>query len=155
LPTCHSALTRQAGLVLDTEDVSYTSLVNRPVTNADPAASGSVLVVPGDPKASFLIQKLKGTAPGDRMPQSGEPLSNGTIKLIERCIKRGALPPEQECQPADSSSAKKKKKGKSCNDRPLRAGTYVWQPQPPLTTPEQEGQPGFQMYTPRRDVVAG
>src|SRR4029450_8085868 len=91
LPSCHSPIARQGGLVLDTEDVSYTSLGNRPVTNAAPAASGAVLVVPGDPKASFLIKKLNGTAPGDRMPQSGEPLSKGTIKLIEKWMKRGAL----------------------------------------------------------------
>ncbi len=153
LPSCHSPIARQGGLVLDTEDVSYTSLVNRPVTNADPAASGKVLVVPKDPAASFLIQKLKGTAPGDRMPQSGEPLSKGTIKLIEKWIKRGALPTTQECPPADSPNAKKGRK--ACNDRPLRAGTYVWQPQPPLETPASEGQPGFQMYTPPLDVVPG
>jgi hypothetical protein len=154
LPSCHSTLARQGGLVLDSEDVSYTSLVNRPVTNADPAAAGGVLVVPGDPKASFLIQKLKGTAPGYRMPQSGEPLSKGTIKLIERWIKRGALQTAQECPPADAPGAKKKGR-KSCNDRPLRAGTYVWQPQPPLPTPADEGRPGFQMYTPPRDIAPG
>jgi hypothetical protein len=128
-------------------------LINRPVTNADPAASGKVLVVPGNPRDSFLIQKLKGTGEGDRMPQSGEPLSKGTIKLIERWIKRGALSTEQECPPADSPNAKKGRN--KCNDRPLRAGTYVWQPQPALTTPESEGQPGFQMYTPPRDIVPG
>ncbi len=156
LPSCHSPLARQGGLVLDTEDVSYTSLINRPATNAQVAGSGMSLVVPGDPKASFLIQKLKGTAPGDRMPQSGEPLSKGTIKLIEKWIKRGALPTDQECPPADSPTAKSKKKGrKSCNDRPLRAGTYVWQPQPALPTPEAEGRMGFQMYTPPRDIAPG
>ena len=154
LPSCHSPIARQGGLVLDTEDVSYTSLINRPVTNADPSASGAVLVVPGDPKASFLIQKLKGTAPGDRMPQSGEPLSKGTIKLIEKWIKRGALSTEQECPPADSTGAKKNGH-KSCNDRPLRSGTYVWEPQPPLPTPEAEGRAGFQMYTPPRDIAPG
>jgi hypothetical protein len=154
LPSCHSPIMRQGGLVLDTEDVSYTSLVNRPVTNADPAASGATLVVPRDPNASFLIKKLKGTAPGDRMPQSGEPLSKGTIKLIEKWIKRGALTTEQECPPADSAAAKKKGR-KSCNDRPLRAGNYVWEPQPALPTPEAEGQAGFQMYTPPRDVAPG
>src|SRR5262249_13078942 len=137
----------------DTEEVSYTNLVNRPVTNADPAAAGSTLVVPGDPNASFLIKKLKSTAPGDRMPQSGQPLSKGTIQLSEKWIKRGAMTAQQECPPADPGQ--KKKGRKSCNDRPLRTGNYVWQPQPPLTTPDQEGQPGFQMYTPPRDVAPG
>src|SRR4029450_11106757 len=83
LPSCHSPLARQGGLVLDTEDVSYTSLINRPVTNADPAASGKVLVVPGNPRASFLTQKLRGPGEADPIPHPGEPLSKGTIKLIE------------------------------------------------------------------------
>src|SRR4029453_15948519 len=122
LPSCHSPIARQGGLVLDTEDVSYTNLVNRPVTNADPAAAGAPLVAPD---AIFLIKNLKGPAPGDRMPQTGEPLSKGTIKLIEKWIKRGALSTEQECPPADSAQAKKRKGRKSCNDRPLRTGTYA------------------------------
>src|SRR4029450_4901785 len=54
LPSCPSPIARQGGLVLDTEDVSYTNLVNGPVTNADPAASGAVLVVPGGPKGALV-----------------------------------------------------------------------------------------------------
>ncbi len=151
LPTCHSPIARQGGLVLDTEDVSYANLINQAVTYADASTAGQMRVVPGDPGASFLIQKLKGTAPGDQMPQAGQPLSKGTIKLIEKWIRRGAKTTEEECPPADSPNAKKSR----CNDRPLRSGTYQWQKEPPLETPESQGQLGFQMYTPPRPVEPG
>jgi hypothetical protein len=152
LPSCHSTIARQGGLVLDSEDVSYASLVNRPVTASEGAAPGSLLVKPGDPKGSFLIQKLLGTAPGSRMPQSGEPLSKGTIKLISRWIQRGAKTTAEECPPADAAGAKKRGK-KSCNDRPLRAGTFVWKPEPPLDPPTPGT--GFQVKTPQLGVDPG
>jgi hypothetical protein len=152
LPSCHSTIARQGGLVLDSEDVSYASLVNRPVTASEGAAPGALLVKPGDPKGSFLIQKLLGTAPGSRMPQSGEPLSKGTIKLISRWIQRGAKTTAEECPPADAAGARKRGR-KSCNDRPLRAGTFVWTPQPPLEPPAPGT--GFQMHTPPRNVDPG
>ncbi len=150
LPTCHSSLTRQGELALDSEEVSYASLVDRTATHAE--ANGAKLVIPGDPKNSFLIQKLRGTAPGDRMPQgTDKPLSNGTIKLIENWIERGALSTEAECPPNDSG--KKKKGRKSCNDRPLRTGNYVWQPEPALEPPAPGD--GIQLYTPPRPVEPG
>ncbi|HEV7734742.1 MAG TPA: hypothetical protein VGR62_21395 [Candidatus Binatia bacterium] len=151
LPTCHSTITRQGGLALDSEAVSYTSLVNRKAAHAE--ANGAVLVVPGDPKSSFLIQKLRGQAPGDAMPQAARPLSAGTIKLIEQWIKRGAKATEDECQPADALPAGAKKSGKTCNDRPLQTGNFVWQPEPALPPPPA-GE-GFQLYTPPRPVDAG
>jgi hypothetical protein len=149
LPSCHSTLTRQGELTLDSEDVSFASLVNQPV--ALPEAAGEVRVIPGNPKDSFLIKKLKGTAPGLRMPDAAEPLSKGTIKLIEKWIKRGAKPTAEECPPADSPKAKKGRK--ACNDRPLRAGTFTWTPEPALEVPAPGT--GFQMYTPPKPVVPG
>lgn len=148
LSTCHSTLTRQGGLVLDSEEVAYAALVDRPASHVE--AGGAKLVVPGDPKSSFLVQKLRGTAPGDRMPVGSE-LADGTIKLIERWIKRGAKTTEEECPPVEAG--KKKRKGKTCNDRPLRTGNYVWEPEPALEPPPPGT--GFQMYTPPRDVAAG
>src|SRR5215510_11765473 len=47
LPSCHSTIARQGGLSLDSEDVSYASLVNRPVTATENAAPGALLVKPG------------------------------------------------------------------------------------------------------------
>jgi hypothetical protein len=148
LSTCHSTLTRQGGLTLESEEVSYAALVDRPATH--PEAGGAKLVVPGKPRDSFLIQKLRGTAPGDRMPQGGQ-LADGTIKLIERWIKRGAKATADECPPAESG--KKKRKGKQCNDRPLRTGNYVWEPEPALEEPPPGT--GVQLYTPPRPVAPG
>ena len=150
LPSCHSGVARQGGLVLDEEGVSYRSLVNRPSA----VANGETLVVPGDPDASYLLKKLEGTAAvGVQMPQGGRPLSKGTIKLIEKWIARGARSTEEECTPADSPG--KRRGRKTCNDRPLRAGSFAWKPEPPLATPASEGETGIQLYTPPLDVPAG
>ncbi|MCW5893174.1 MAG: hypothetical protein KIT14_21885 [bacterium] len=149
LSTCHSTLTRQGGLVLESEEVAYAALVDRPASH--PEAGGAKLVVPGDPKSSFLVRKLRGTAPGDRMPV-GSQLSDGTIKLIERWIDRGAKTTFDECPPSDGSGKKRKGK-KACNDRPLRTGNFVWEPQPALEPPAPGT--GLQLYTPKRDVVPG
>jgi hypothetical protein len=149
LPSCHSGVARQGGLVLDEEGVSYRALVDRPSM----AASGETLVVPGDPDASYLIQKLQGTAAmGVQMPQGGQPLSKGTIKLIAQWIARGARSTAEECTPADTPG--KRRGRKTCNDRPLRAGSYEWKPEPPLSTPDAEGEAGMQLYTPPLPVAA-
>lgn len=52
-----------------------------------------MLVAPGDPENSYLIQKLEGlsTIGGARMPQSGPPyLTDGQILVIKRWIAIGA-----------------------------------------------------------------
>lgn len=48
------------------------------------------LFVPGNPDESLLVQKLKGTAGGDRMPQNRPPLPDETIEKIATWIKEGA-----------------------------------------------------------------
>ena len=80
-----------------------------------------------------------------------EPVDGEGVLLIEKWIRRGAKTTEEECPPADSPNAKKSR----CNDRPLRSGTYQWQKEPPLETPESQGELGFQMYTPPRPVDPG
>jgi len=55
--------------------------------------SGSILVIPGDPANSYLIQKIKGAGgiTGLRMPRNGPPyLTDGQILVIERWIQLGA-----------------------------------------------------------------
>lgn len=47
-------------------------------------------VSPGDPEGSLLVQKLKGTADGQRMPQGGPPLSDDLIARFETWIREGA-----------------------------------------------------------------
>jgi hypothetical protein len=156
LSSCHSALARQGGLVLESEDVSYQNLVGEPAVHPEAAAQGMLRVVPGDPDSSFLIRKLKGLGPGDPMPQATTPLSKGTIKLIERWVARGAETTAAECPPADTT-ARRRARGrgnkKTCNDRPLRTGNFVWKPEPPLETPPLGT--GVQLYTPPREVAPG
>jgi hypothetical protein len=76
-----------------TEGDAYNALVNHP---AD-AACGGKRVVPGDPNASFLVQKLTQTMPcfGSRMPRPFEvgptvPLTADQIATITRWISSGA-----------------------------------------------------------------
>lgn len=60
--------------------------------------SGSKIVVPGDPAASAIVQKLKGTYPyGTRMPKSGPPFwSDDAIALVEQWIREGAQGDDSE-----------------------------------------------------------
>ena len=83
---CHAGAAAPLGLRLD-EGSSYALLVN--------AASVEVpalqRVQPGDPDASYLIQKLEGTAAvGARMPLNAPPLPASTIAVIRQWITEGA-----------------------------------------------------------------
>jgi hypothetical protein len=82
--SCHSAAGKAGGLDLETD--AHAALV-------DVASSaGPVLVVPGDPDASFLMAKLEGelaAGQGGPMPPSG-PLPAEQIELIRQWIADGA-----------------------------------------------------------------
>lgn len=87
---CHtdSGRTPAGGLVL-LEGRSYQALVGQPSR----FKTGSTLVVPGDPNASYLVQKLEGAADmvGARMPRgSGPYLTSGQMQIIRRWIELGA-----------------------------------------------------------------
>ncbi|MGH9174043.1 MAG: hypothetical protein ACRD1H_06780 [Vicinamibacterales bacterium] len=88
--SCHNAAGASiaAGLNL-TGASAYGILVNVPSTGKPSA----IRVVPGDPDASYLIQKVEG-APGivgERMPRTDGPfLTPGQIAIIRRWIERGA-----------------------------------------------------------------
>ena len=84
--TCHGATSPHAGLDLSVGQ-SHASLVN--VTSP---RSGSVFVVPENPDASYLLNKVRGTnIVGDRMPPSGSGLSSNLITLLTNWIQQGAL----------------------------------------------------------------
>lgn len=90
--TCHSGAAAPLGLRLD-EGVSYALLVNAPSTEV-PAL---LRVNPGNPDASYLIQKLEGTAAvGGRMPLGGPPLPAETIAAIRQWILEGAQAPSAQ-----------------------------------------------------------
>jgi hypothetical protein len=86
--SCHSV-----GAVLDlSPDVAWTNLVNHTETAE---TCGGILVVPGDPDASYLYQKLSSNAPctGERMPRGEfgpDPLPDCVVALVRDWIAAGA-----------------------------------------------------------------
>jgi len=84
---CHSGAGAPQGLRLDAGN-SYALLVN--VSSAE--VPGTLRVSPGNPNASYLVQKIEGTAAvGVRMPASGPPyLPQDRIDLVRRWISAGA-----------------------------------------------------------------
>ena len=87
---CHTDVGRTpaGGLVL-LDGRSYQALVGQPSR----FKAGAILVVPGDPDASYLIHKLDGAADiaGSRMPRGTGPfLTSGQMQIIRRWIELGA-----------------------------------------------------------------
>ena len=83
---CHAGAGAPLGLRLD-EASSYALLVN--ASSVEVAALRRVQ--PGNPNASYLIQKLEGTAAvGARMPLNAPPLPASTIAVIRQWISDGA-----------------------------------------------------------------
>jgi hypothetical protein len=145
LPSCHSTIARQGGLVLESEDVSYKSLVNHPAELTE--AAGRLRVKPGDPDNSFLIQKLRGQGPGLAMPNSGVPLPDPIIQMIADWIQRGAKTTAEECaSPSPGAQS-------LCDDDPTVGGDYHWEPLPALDPPAPTD--GIQLHVPPRNVDPG
>jgi len=72
---------------------SYGGLVGVLSANPSAGAAGVLRVAPGNPDASFLLQKLSGNitpAEGVKMPLVGRPLSPAELDLIRRWIAAGA-----------------------------------------------------------------
>lgn len=83
---CHAGAAAPAGLRLDAAS-SYALLVG--VASAQ--APGLQRVNPGNPDASYLVQKLEGRAAvGARMPFGGPFLEDSTIAVIRQWIAAGA-----------------------------------------------------------------
>ena len=88
VPGCHGGGGAQQGLRLD-PGFSAGNLINV----HSPQNPNLIRVVPGDPDASFLIQKLQGADGllGERMPDGGPYLTTATINVIRQWIQDGAL----------------------------------------------------------------
>jgi hypothetical protein len=87
--TCHTDQGRTPAGNLNLRADPYAALVNKTSTGKP----GAVLVEPGDPDSSYLIQKLEGRSGivGLRMPRNGPPyLSDGQIAVVRRWIELGA-----------------------------------------------------------------
>jgi hypothetical protein len=154
---CHSAQARRGNLVLSDEELSYANLVLVQPDNQEAADMALWRVLPGNPDRSFLLRKLHGLGPGDRMPQGYPPLSDDVIHMIEDWIRRGAPTTADECRPVATSGTGSHRTGydaTNCNGQtPPPTGDYVWQPLPPLDPPPA-GE-GIQLHTPPRNVEPG
>ncbi len=88
---CHSGANAPQGLRLDAAN-SYALLVG--VRSSE--VPSVFRVAPSDPNASYLIQKLEGSAAvGQQMPLGGPPLPQTTIDVIRQWITDGALADSQ------------------------------------------------------------
>ena len=84
--TCHRP---QGGTPMNLQDDPYAALVGV----ASRQKPGAILVVPGDPDGSYLVQKLEGQSDiiQLRMPRNGPPyLTPGQMTVIRRWIANGA-----------------------------------------------------------------
>lgn len=91
---CHTDEARAGGLSLEA-DSSYTSLVGVEPSTASARSDGMLLVAPGDPERSFLLNKLDGNlGPGDGAPMHGaDPLrARADAALVRAWINAGAHP---------------------------------------------------------------
>jgi hypothetical protein len=83
---CHAGAAAPRGLRLDA-DSSYAMLVNAPSSEV-PSVNR---VTPGNPDASYLVQKIEGRAAvGAQMPLGQPPLPQATIAAIRQWIANGA-----------------------------------------------------------------
>ena len=93
---CHSTEGAASASFLDLSRDAYTQLVNRTAVNPLGDAKDLVLVKPGDPDGSFLVQKLRLTSPFDAHLGSGMPadapgsICAGSIDAIAQWIRDGA-----------------------------------------------------------------
>ncbi len=70
---------------------SHSAVVGVAATSIGLCAGQGTLIVPGDPGASLLIDKLRDEQTcGDPMPQNGDPLLNDVISVIEQWVLSGA-----------------------------------------------------------------
>ena len=62
------------------------------LVDVESSLEGHTYVVPGEPDASYLLEKIKAEDPGNRMPRGGEPLPPESVELVEEWIIEGARP---------------------------------------------------------------
>ena len=85
--SCHSGAAAAEGL--DLKNGAFDHLVN--VKSME--VPSKMRVVPGDPDASYLMEKLTSAKPtvGDRMPPNSDPLPDEEIEMFREWIAGGAL----------------------------------------------------------------
>lgn len=86
---CHGALKQEGGLRLDT------------VQSIQRGGAGGPTIALGDHRSSSLFERISSQDDDLRMPQEGEPLTEGQLEAIGRWIDAGAVSPEDESPEAD------------------------------------------------------
>ncbi|PKN54920.1 MAG: hypothetical protein CVU56_23985 [Deltaproteobacteria bacterium HGW-Deltaproteobacteria-14] len=91
---CHDQRSSEGGLDFESPGL-HARLVNVAAMDDNAGARGKLRVVPGDPDASFLVQKVEGTQAGDEgelMPEGADaPISpECRIAQLRRWIEDGA-----------------------------------------------------------------
>jgi len=86
---CHGALKQEAGLRLDTTQLMLQGGDSGPAYTASSAHD------------SLIIERIRDTDPGTRMPPEGAPLTQEQIQKISDWIAQGAIPPEDEMPEED------------------------------------------------------
>jgi len=76
---CHGGVRAKAGFSLLFRDLALAK-----------TKSGKRAIIPGDPKGSELIRRIKETDPDERMPYKHERLSDEEVSILTRWIKQGA-----------------------------------------------------------------
>ena len=93
---CHAGAAAPLGFRLD-EASAFAMLVNTPSVEVPSLKR----VAPGQPDASYLIQKLEGhAAVGGQMPLNQAPLPQATIDVIRKWIANGAAPAAAGANPS-------------------------------------------------------
>ena len=110
---CHGSAQQMSELRLDSREAAL-----------DGGASGAV-IVPGDPSASVLLDRVASETEGYRMPPGGDPLSPRDLSLLKEWIAAGAIWPDRHASPAARASAREEARGRHWAFQPVAA------PEPP------------------------
>lgn len=86
---CHGALKQEAGLRVDT--------VAAMLEGGDSGA----IVEPGDPDASYVLERVTAEDEHERMPPEGKPLTAAQIEALRSWIREGAAAPAEETPERD------------------------------------------------------
>jgi hypothetical protein len=81
---CHGILKQKGGLRLDTAALALKG------------SESQAVIVPGDPDASALIERISATEESERMPPEGEPLEPSEVAAVRAWIAQGASAPGDE-----------------------------------------------------------
>ena len=89
--TCHKGGSPDGNLSLSTKATAYAELVSVKAEGSACRTGGKTRVVPGDPEASLLVEKLKpGPSCGLRMPQGGKQFTADELATVTSWIAAGA-----------------------------------------------------------------